>query len=600
MMGDADIPFSSFSHMAGDSHGPAAKEQGREDLGSASTDLLPPDSLRKVVDDIKDHDPGSAKSPRGKSSRKKTQRREQNESVESGSGRTEVTGEQKAMFNGFVNLYVEYVLVKAMRVMVKDHVKRYSEVKGSNYDEPIFCATDESYVDIIDNEVKSTMTRDSNKESQNLISGETNDDVIMTEPHEDVELDEEILEGLRISTSPSQSDIAGKFELAAEQFLNTSIPKNDNDDGNDVFLGKLSPVRYTTSDYPLIDDFGESQCRRRRKYEFEVDCETGMITSREIVSDVEGDDDDIDNYDCLTEVDDYQPRLKIEQVHSLVEFGPDVESVFHVITHDDVDETITVTDENQVETNLARKLSSFRATSPTKLPRAIREQTDGHRRRCFSTGDTDRYKFLDDSSNEFYTDPDALDRIYTLPSPPRSYPNSDEHPESENEDDQRSSSQEELTQILDSHSPAYLEETNAGECQVMITTDGEVVYECTRSCNQRIEDSYDYQMASFNNNRRSSDHCREEQTTTVLGSSDGSGSSIEEIQLLTDEGCSHQVANDVAEVLQRAAGTRGIVIVPGNNGQDDDVERDLNKEPDVDEIIFESVRNQFYFIFHFL
>eukprot|EP00057_Strongylocentrotus_purpuratus_P026233 XP_011680707.1 PREDICTED: uncharacterized protein LOC105446074 [Strongylocentrotus purpuratus] len=93
---------------------------------------------------------------------------------------------------------------------------------------------------------------------------------------------------------------------------------------------------------------------------------------------------------------------------------------------------------------------------------------ESHRRRCYSTGDAERFESLESSSSEFYSHADTIDKILTLPSPPKSSPGSYEVDDSEGD---MSSSQEELEGILDPSSLKNRKNVKLGALQEDEMTD---------------------------------------------------------------------------------------------------------------------------------
>lgn len=410
------------------------------------------------------------KTPRGKSSRKNNRKQALGlvtpDYQSAGSAGYVNAAEHEAQFCSHVNLYVDHLLVRAVKELVENgpswkkaqkegDLSKVDKEAGMNGfgNEPVFTATDDSYMDLISEEIHSTLLCNEgyfrvDKEEGDIekglvglrgrIANKTVED--MSPP-----LDVSMMEGER------------KFERAAENYMNTSFPENDDvmedeyDSDDDVLEDKPSSTQPDVSE--TTGQRHKHHKTGRRKYEFEVDCETGMVFSFEIVEPEEDRSDE--EYEDCDECDDCDRRdaefddADIES-NCIVEFEPDDDiGVFRVIDeNDDVEETVyTVVDENGGDTKLAKKTSNFRARSPTKLPRAIREGTESHRRRCYSTGDAERFESLESSSSEFYSHADTIDKILTLPSPPKSSPGSYEVDDSEGD---MSSSQEELEGILDS------------------------------------------------------------------------------------------------------------------------------------------------------
>ncbi|XP_072166645.1 uncharacterized protein [Diadema setosum] len=301
-----------------------------------------------------------------------------------------------------VEMYVAYVILRALTGAegnVTNHrlhpilVKKDSDAidgRGRSPD-PVFSATDEAYLQVIDDEIARTF--------------ENNE-------HESANASPEITSDERCQSvlSMTESDSNDMFEMAAEHFLNSSLPEEE----DQVSTSSDKPPPY--------------------QYEFEVDCESGMVCSRQCVNatqpcveDGPADASD-DTSECNFEYDDdNNSSLAIEEVlnanvtegttHSFVELPPDVESDFEVIIDDETCETVyDVVDSPAL---IATKASTFRSRSPTKLPRTIRRNTDSSHRRCYSVNDTECYKYREISSDDSSHLPDTFDRIYTLPSPPR-------------------------------------------------------------------------------------------------------------------------------------------------------------------------------------
>lgn len=320
----------------------------------------------------------------------------------------------------YINLYVSGVLKRAVREVVDDCVIERVDIKGSSLD-PVFSATDDSYLDVIDEEIQATLK---------LSNGEG--------------FKEEPCPSSLLQTEEEDSDI---FEMASENFLECG----ENVDGVADFDDAVGMIRCAINQQGIPETKCNQHGKPRPAYEFEVDCETGMISSLEIVdeADVHTDGDvlGIDNGregEVDSECTDGDTSL------CYVEFEPDDdENCFQVIRDDDLNNNhFMIVDEKSSETKLAKKTSDFRARSPTKLPRTIRDGSKCHRRRCYSMGDAERYEKLNNSSSEFYSYPDIMDRVMALPSPPRSPPGSDDFYDSDDDDDDRSSSQEELAEIL--------------------------------------------------------------------------------------------------------------------------------------------------------
>lgn len=410
------------------------------------------------------------KTPRGKSSRKNNRKQAlvTTEYQSTGSGYVNAA-EHEAQFCNHVNLYVDYLLVLAVKELVEDgpswkKAQKESDLSKVDKDagmngfenEPVFTATDDSYMDLISEEIHSTLPCNERHFGVDDEEGDREKGLVGLRGR----IANKTVEDMSPPLDVSMTERERKFERAAENYMNTSFPEN-----NDVIEDEYDSDEDVLEDDPpsTQPDVSETTGQRhkhhntgRRKYEFEVDCETGMVFSFEIVEPEEDRSDD--EYEVCDECDECDRRdaefddVDIES-NCIVEFEPDEDSVvFRVIDeNDDVEETVyTVVDENGGDTKLAKKTSNFRARSPTKLPRAIREGTESHRRRCYSTGDAERFESLESSSSEFYSHADTIDKILTLPSPPKSSPGSFEVDDSEGD---MSSSQEELEGILDLDPP---------------------------------------------------------------------------------------------------------------------------------------------------